>query len=74
MSLVEATANVAVGFGVAVLAQVAVFPLFGLHVGFADNLMIAAIFTAISIARSYALRRVFEAIRVRQNEKAAARR
>jgi hypothetical protein len=74
MSLVEATANVAVGFGVAVLAQVAVFPLFGLHVGFADNLMIAAIFTAISIARSYVLRRVFEAIRVRQNEQAAARR
>jgi hypothetical protein len=74
MSLVEATANVAVGFGVAVLAQIAVFPLFGLHVGFADNLMIAAIFTAISIARSYVLRRVFEAIRVRQNEQAAARR
>jgi hypothetical protein len=74
MSLVEATANVVVGFGVAVLAQVAVFPLFGLHVGFADNLMIAAIFTAISIARSYVLRRVFEAIRVRQNEQAAVRR
>jgi hypothetical protein len=74
MSLVEATTNVVVGFGVAVLAQVAVFPLFGLHVGFADNLMIAAIFTAISIARSYVLRRMFEAIRVRQNEKAAARR
>jgi hypothetical protein len=74
MSLVEATANVLVGFGVAVLAQVAVFPLFGLRVGFGDNLMIAAIFTAISIARSYVLRRVFEAIRVRQNEKAAARR
>jgi hypothetical protein len=74
MSLVEATANVAVGFGVAVLAQIAVFPLFGLHVGFADNLMIATIFTAISIGRSYVLRRVFEAIRVRQNEQAAARR
>jgi uncharacterized membrane protein (DUF485 family) len=72
MSLVEATANVAVGFSVAVLAQFAVFPLFGLLVGFADNLMIAAIFTAISIARSYVLRRVFEAIRVRQNEKSAA--
>jgi hypothetical protein len=58
MSLVEAMANVAVGFGVAVLAQVAVFPLFGLLVGFDDNLMIAAIFTAISIARSYVLRRM----------------
>jgi hypothetical protein len=74
MSLVEATANVVVGFGVAVLAQVAVFPLFKLHVGFADNLMIAAIFTAISIARSYVLRRIFEAIRVRQNEQAASKR
>jgi predicted lysophospholipase L1 biosynthesis ABC-type transport system permease subunit len=72
MSLVEATTNVVVGFGVAVLAQVAVFPLFGLRVGFGDNLMIAAIFTAISIARFYVLRRVFEAIRVRRNEKTAA--
>jgi hypothetical protein len=72
MSLVEATTNVAVGFGVAVLAQVAVFPLFGLDVSFADNLFIGAIFTAISIARSYVLRRVFEAIRVRRNEKTAA--
>jgi hypothetical protein len=72
MSLVEATANVAVGFGVAVLAQIAVFPMFGLRVGFADNLMIVAIFTAISIARSYALRRMFEAIRVHRNEKTAA--
>jgi hypothetical protein len=72
MSLVEATASVAVGFGVAVLAQVAVFPLFGLRVGFADNLMIAAIFTAISIARSYALCRVFEAICVWCSETSAA--
>jgi hypothetical protein len=74
MSLVEATANVVVGFGVAVLAQIAVFPLFGLDVSFADNLLIGAIFTVISIARSYVLRRVFEALRVRQNEKAAAKR
>jgi hypothetical protein len=72
MSLVEATANVVVGFGVAVLAQIAVFPLFGLDVSFADNLLIGAIFTGISIARSYALRRMFEAIRVHRNEKTAA--
>ncbi len=30
MSLVEAVANVAVGYGVAVLTQMLVFPLFGL--------------------------------------------
>jgi hypothetical protein len=30
-SLVKALANVAVGYGVAVATQIAVFPLFGLH-------------------------------------------
>lgn len=63
MSLVEAIANVAVGFGVAVLAQIVVFPIFGLHMPFTDNLLIGVIFTAVSIGRSYALRRLFEALR-----------
>ena len=65
MSVVEAVANVAVGYGVAVLTQIAVFPLFGIGVTLAQNMAIGGIFTAISIARSYALRRLFEAIRVR---------
>ena len=64
MSLIEAIANVAVGFGVAVATQIAVFPLFGLHASLSENLAIGAIFTGASIARSYALRRLFEAIRV----------
>ena len=64
MSLVEALANVAVGFGVAVATQAIVFPLFGLRASLADNLTIGAVFTAVSIARSYALRRAFEAIRM----------
>ncbi len=72
MSLIEAVANVAVGFGVAVLAQVVVFPLFGLDVPFADNLLVGAIFTAVSIGRSYALRRLFEAIRVRSSDTTTA--
>lgn len=66
MSFLESLINVAVGYGVAVTAQIAVFPLFGLHVPLADNLMIGAIFTAISILRSYTLRRIFEEIRVRK--------
>ncbi len=64
MSLVEATANVVVGYGVAVLTQMLVFPLFGLHTTLAESLLIGAIFTVVSIARSFALRRLFEAIRV----------
>ena len=64
MSLVEAFANVIVGYGVAVGTQMLVFPLFGLHTTLAENLTIGAIFTVVSIARSFALRRLFEAIRV----------
>ena len=59
MSLLEAVANVAVGYAVAVATQFLVFPAFGLRVGFAENLGIGAIFTVVSLARSYALRRLF---------------
>lgn len=63
MSLIEASSNVGIGYGVAVLAQIAVFPLFGLHVSLSDNLLIGALFTAVSVARSYAVRRIFERMR-----------
>ncbi len=70
MSLIEAIVNVAVGFGLAIATQMLVFPLFGLHASFADNLALGSIFTGISIARSYLLRRLFEAIRVARVEPA----
>lgn len=66
MSLIEALSNVAIGYSMAVPTQVAIFPLFGLHVTLAQNLMMGAIFTVVSIVRSYALGRVFEEIRVRR--------
>ena len=66
MSLVEAIANVLVGYGVAVITQILIFPIFGLHTTLAQNLKMGAIFTVVSIARSFALRRMFEAIRMRQ--------
>jgi len=73
MSLVESLANVAVGFGVAVLTQIVVFPFFGLHVSLADNLVMGAVFTIVSIARSFTLRRVFEEFRMRSECRNAAR-
>jgi len=66
MSLVEAVTNVLVGYGVAVATQWAVFPLFGLHAPLQENMLIGLIFTAVSLVRSYLLRRVFEALRIRQ--------
>lgn len=58
-SAIESVVNVAIGYGVALASQLAIFPLFGIHIPFTDNLLIGAWFTVISIARSYALRRWF---------------
>ena len=60
MSLTEALTSTAVGYVLAVLTQLVVFPLFGLPASFSDSLAIGAIFTAVSIARGYAVRRIFE--------------
>lgn len=64
MSAVESVANVAVGFGIAVVTQAMVFPAFGFHAAASQHVAIASIFTVVSLARSFTLRRVFEAIRV----------
>ena len=53
------------GYGVAVVTQILIFPMFGLHTTLVQNLKMGGIFTIVSIARSFALRRIFEAIRVR---------
>jgi hypothetical protein len=73
MSLVESIANVAVGYCLAVATQLVAFPQFGLEVRFADNLAIGGIFTAVSIGRSYCLRRLFEGVRLRHKGSASAK-
>ena len=68
MSFVEAIANVVVGYGVAVLTQILIFPVFGLNTTLVQNLAMGAVFTVVSIVRSFALRRLFEQIRIRQTQ------
>ena len=68
MSLAEAITNVAVGYGVAVVTQILIFPIFGLHTSLGQNLAMGGIFTIVSLARSFLLRRLFEAIRVAKPE------
>ena len=60
MSLVEAVTNVVVGLLVAVATQIVVFPILGLQASLGQNLKLALVFTAVSIARSFVLRRFFE--------------
>jgi len=51
MSLVESIANVVVGYGVAVVTQILIFPVFGLHTTLAQNLKLGAVFTVLCRAR-----------------------
>ena len=68
-SFLESCVNVVIGFGVALLAQVVVFPLFGLQASLSQNLAIGGIFTGVSIVRSYLIRRGFNAFHVWQNKR-----
>lgn len=65
-SFIEACANVLVGYGVAILSQIAIFPLFGIYVPLSSNLAIGAWFTVISLVRSYVLRRWFNGLKFRK--------
>ena len=60
-SLLESFANIFIGYVVAVLSQLIVFPLFEIQISFNDNLMIGLYFTGISLVRSYVIRRWFTA-------------
>lgn len=58
-SALESTVNIAVGLIVSVVANHYVFPLFGFVPSLAQNIWITIIYTAISFARSFLLRRAF---------------
>lgn len=62
--MVESIANIAIGYCVAVYAQMAIFPLFGINIPTGEHMAIAVLFTLVSLVRSYALRRLFETLRV----------
>lgn len=64
-SLIETVASTAIGFGVSFIVTATVMPAYGHHVVFADNLQITGIFTAVSIARGWAVRRLFNHLHTR---------
>lgn len=63
-SFAETCLSTAIGYAIAVLTQMTVFPWFGLHVELHTNLLIGVIFTVVSIARGFFVRRLFEHLRV----------
>lgn len=60
-SLVEVLLNVAIGWVIALVTQLLVFPMFGINISIGDQLGISVIFTVVSIVRGYVIRRWFNA-------------
>ena len=59
MSAAESVANVVIGYGIALITQVVVFDALAIPVSLGQNLCIGAVFTVVSLIRSYLLRRFF---------------
>ena len=62
-SAMEAITNVLVGYGVNFAANLIIFPQYGWNLSLTSNLEIGVIYTAISLVRSYILRRIYNRIR-----------
>lgn len=60
-SLIESLANIFIGYGIAFISQIVIFPMFGIDVPISTNLWIGAWFTIVSLIRSYIMRRWFNA-------------
>lgn len=63
LSFIESSANTVVGYATAIMTQLIVFPMFGIHIKLHENLVIGAIFTVISLFRGYVIRRFFNGLK-----------
>ena len=61
-SLLEAFVNITIGYIVAIISQMIIFPWFGINIATNEHLMIGFYFTVISLARSYLIRRYYNVI------------
>jgi hypothetical protein len=64
-SLLETCMSTAIGYVVAVSAQIVVFPWFGIHVKPEANIMIGGVFTVVSVVRGFFVRRLFNHLHVK---------
>lgn len=60
-SFYEACINVLIGFTINYFANLLIFPLFGFHISPGANFIMGMLYTVISVARSYFIRRYFNA-------------
>lgn len=60
-SLIESIINTCIGFAINFTANMLIFPLFGFHISLSENFVLGLLYTLISVARSYCIRRWFNA-------------
>jgi hypothetical protein len=70
-SFLEGVANVTAGYALALLVQAIAYPQFGIATTFSQDATIAAMFTLVSLMRSFLLRRTFEYFTGRKHIKEA---
>jgi hypothetical protein len=58
-SLLETCVGTGIGFAIAMWSQIIIYPWFNIHVSHTTNFKLTTVFTVISIARGYAVRRGF---------------
>ncbi len=58
-SMIESLTSVGIGWLIGVILNMLVLPLFDYDVSLTDGVLISIIFTAVSVIRSYAIRRFF---------------
>lgn len=58
-SLIESLTSVGIGWLIGVILNMLVLPLFDYDVSLTDGVLISIIFTAVSVVRSYVVRRFF---------------
>ncbi len=72
-SFYEACFNTVIGFAINYCANLLIFPLFGLSISLQANFLMGLIYTVISVARSYVVRRWFNAMLKRAATRLAER-
>jgi ABC-type antimicrobial peptide transport system permease subunit len=58
-SFIESLTSTTIGIIIGIVLNLTVLPVFGYPVSWSDSLWISLIFTAISVVRSYVVRRIF---------------
>ena len=58
-SFIESLTSTTIGIIIGIVLNLTILPMFGYPVSLSDSLWISLIFTAISVVRSYVVRRIF---------------